>query len=351
MSPNQIHLSRRWPTAIDLFCGCGGVTAGLKAARFKVIAAVDSDPLACRTYRSNHPSVRLIERDITIIDPWSLRENLLKDANLDLLVVCAPCQPFSSHQRYVAEDDRISLILQAIRFANALQPRLILFENVPGLAGPRFQKLREKLVTSLQGQGYHFGMTKRLDAADFGVPQRRVRCIMLASKDHITPELPQRTVEGRQSTVRTAIEDLRPLNSGEADPNDELHFARHHRSMALERLKYIPRDGGSRDSLPNRLQLECHKGHKGHPDVYGRMTWDAVAPTLTTGCTDLTRGRFGHPRDDRAVTLREAARLQTFPDNYRFLGNSKEIATQIGNAVPIRLIEKLAPTLKSLLKT
>ena len=120
--------------------------------------------------------------------------------------------------------------------------------------------------------------------------------------------------------------------------------------MALERLKYIPRDGGSRDSLPNRLQLACHKGHKGHPDVYGRMTWDAVAPTLTTGCTDLTRGRFGHPRDDRAVTLREAARLQTFPDNYRFLGNSKEIATQIGNAVPIRLIEQLAPTLKSLLK-
>ena len=202
----------------------------------------------------------------------------------------------------------------------------------------------------LKAQGYHFGMTKRLDAADFGVPQRRVRCIMLASKDHITPELPQRTVEGMQSTVRTAIEDLRPLKSGEADPNDELHVARHHRPVALERLKYIPRDGGSRDSLPNRMQLECHKGHKGHPDVYGRMTWDAVAPTLTTGCTDLTRGRFGHPRDDRAVTLREAARLQTFPDNYRFLGNSKEIGTQIGNAVPIRLIEQLAPTLKSLLK-
>ena len=350
MSPNQIHLSRRWPTAIDLFSGCGGVTAGLKATRFKVIAAVDNDPIACRTYRSNHPSVRLLERDITKIDPSSLKENLLEDTTLDLLVVCAPCQPFSSHQRYATEDDRISLILQAIRFAKALQPRLILFENVPGLAGPRFQKLREKLVMGLEDQGYHFGMTKRLDAADFGVPQRRVRCIMLASKDHIAPELPQRTVEGMQATVRTAFENLKPLKSGEADPNDELHFARHHRPVALERLKYIPQNGGSRDSLPNKLQLECHKGHKGHPDVYGRMTWDAVAPTLTTGCTDLTRGRFGHPRDDRAVTLREAARLQTFPDHYHFLGNSKEVATQIGNAVPVKLIEQLAPTLKSLLK-
>ena len=350
MSTNQVSASRRWPTAIDLFCGCGGVTAGLKAARFRVIAAVDNDPIACRTYRANHPSVRLMERDITQIDPRRIREGLLRHGTLDLLIVCAPCQPFSSHQRSVAEDDRINLMLQAIRFANALQPRLILFENVPGLEGPRFKKLRDSLVTGLKDQGYHFGMIKQLDAADFGVPQRRLRCIMLASKDHTFPELPRSSVEGMQATVRTAIGDLKPLRSGEADPNDELHFARDHRSVALERLKHIPRDGGSRDSLPYELQLQCHKGHKGHPDVYGRMAWDAVAPTLTTGCTDLTRGRFGHPRDDRAVTLREAARLQTFPDEYRFLGSSKEIATQIGNAVPVRLIEHLAATLKSLLK-
>ena len=350
MSTNQFSASRRWPTAIDLFCGCGGVTAGLKAARFRVIAAVDNDPIACRTYRANHPSVRLLERDITQVDPQRIREGLLRHGTLDLLVVCAPCQPFSSHQRSVAEDDRISLMLQVIRFANALQPRLILFENVPGLEGPRFKNLRDGLVTGLKDQGYHFGMTRQLNAADFGVPQRRVRCIMLASIDHNSPELPRSSVEGVQATVRTAIGDLKPLRSGEADPNDKLHFARDHRSVALERLKHIPRDGGSRGSLPYELQLQCHKRHKGHPDVYGRMAWDAVAPTLTTGCTDLTRGRFGHPRDDRAVTLREAARLQTFPDEYRFLGSSKEIATQIGNAVPVRLIEHLAPTLKSLLK-
>ena len=351
MSHKQDHTSRRWPTAIDLFCGCGGVTAGLKAARFRVIAAVDNDPIACRTYRANHPSVRLIERDITQIDPHRIKKSLLSDDSLDLLVVCAPCQPFSNQQRATAEDDRTNLILQTIRFANALQPRLILLENVPGLAGPRFKMVRDKLSEGLKAQGYQFGMTRRLDAADFGVPQRRVRCILLASKDHASPELPQRFVEAVQATVRTAIGDLKTLNSGEADPDDEMHFARDHRPIALERLKHIPKDGGSRDSLPYDLQLQCHKGHKGHPDVYGRMNWDAVAPTLTTGCTDLTRGRFGHPRDDRAVTLREAARLQTFPDDYRFLGNSQEIATQIGNAVPVRLIQQLAPTLKSLLRT
>lgn len=350
MSHSQVSGTRRWPTAIDLFCGCGGVTAGLKAARFKVIAAVDNDPVACRTYRANHQSVRLWENNIVDIDPWRIRESLLGQDTLDLLVVCAPCQPFSSQQRAIAEDDRKGLMLQAIRFAAALQPLLILFENVPGLEGPRFKELRDSLVAGLQAQGYHFGITRQLDAADFGVPQRRVRCIMLASKFHTPPELPQSGVEGIQPTVRTAIADLKPLKSGEADPNDELHFARDHRSVALKRLKHIPRDGGSRDSLPHGLQLECHKGHKGHPDVYGRMAWDAVAPTLTTGCTDLTRGRFGHPRDDRAVTLREAARLQTFPDKYRFLGNSKEIASQIGNAVPVDFIKHLVPTLRSLLK-
>ena len=342
-------MSRQWPTVVDLFCGCGGVTAGLKAARFKVIAAVDNDPIACRTYRANHPSVRLVEGDIARIDPRHVKQSLMRESALDLLVVCAPCQPFSSHHRPKGEDDRVGLVLQTIRFASALQPRLILFENVPGLSAPRFKRLREKLAIGLQKQGYRLGTAKRLDAADFGVPQRRMRCIMLASKGHMPPELPQSTVEGIQPTVRTAIEDLQSLKSGEADPTDNLHFARNHRPVALARLKHIPKDGGSRDSLPDDLQLECHKGHKGHPDVYGRMSWDSVAPTLTTGCTDVTRGRFVHPRDDRALTLREAARLQTFPDDYRFLGSSKEVATQIGNAVPVRLIEQLAPTLRSAL--
>lgn len=350
MLTSPVNVSRRWLSAIDLFSGCGGVTTGLKAASFKVIAAVDNDPIACRTYKANHPSIDLMEEDIRQIDPWHIKNHQLKGRNLDLLVICAPCQPFSSQQRTTEADDRVSLMFQAVRFAEALQPSLILFENVPGIIAPRFGKLREELATGLGHQGYHFGRATRLDAADFGVPQRRVRCILIATKHRMPPTLPKRVSDGMQATVRTAISDLKSLKSGESDPTDALHFARRHRPVTLARLKHIPKDGGSRDSLPKGLELDCHKGHRGHPDVYGRMSWDSVAPTLTTGCTDLTRGRFGHPQDDRSLTLREAARLQTFPDDYRFFGNHTQIATQIGNAVPVRLIEQLAPTLRSILK-
>src|SRR5690606_32246013 len=123
------------------------------------------------------------------------------------------------------------------------------------------------------------------------------------------------TSGARRITVRDAIGNLIRLKSGQRDPNDVLHVARNHRDIALKRLKYIPKNGGSRSSLPDELQLECHREHNGHKDVYGRMGWDSVAPTLTTGCTNITRGRFAHPDDDRSITVREAARLQTFPDS------------------------------------
>ena len=242
-------------------------------------------------------------------------------------------------------------MLESIRYAIALSPRMILFENVPGVAAPRFTALHRNLERGLNQQGYDLASPQRLDAADFGVPQRRVRCIMLATKGRHPPELPHQSRSASQATVRSTIGDLRPLQSGESDPHDPLHFARQHRAIATERLRHIPKDGGSRDSLPFHLQLACHKRHAGHPDVYGRTSWDNVAPTLTTGCTDLTRGRFAHPRDDRALTLREAARLQTFPDDYKFAGSAKTIAAQIGNAVPITLVKELAPILKSELES
>ena len=157
------------------------------------------------------------------------------------------------------------------------------------------------------------------------------------------------TPAGHRISVREAIGDLPRLASGQADSDDALHFARKHQPIALERLRHIPKNGGSRTALPDLLRLECHRDHRGHPDVYGRMRWEEVAPTLTTGCTDLTRGRFAHPRDDRAITLREAARLQTFPDNYQFSGSAKAIAAQVGNSVPVRLIEELAPALREAL--
>jgi len=275
-----------------------------------------------------------------------MRRTLLRGKDLDLLVVCAPCQPFSSQNQKRKGDRRARLLLQSVRFARALRPKVILFENVPGLAGKQHNHLLERLRGQLARIGYTVSAPVNVDAADFGVPQRRRRCILIAGLPGV-PELPAPlTPAGKRVTVRQAISDLARLGSGKRDPNDGLHFARSHRSIALRRLKHIPQDGGDRFSLPPRMRLACHAGHTGHPDVYGRMRWDDIAPTLTTGCTDITRGRFAHPRDNRAITLREAARLQTFPDDYRFFGNPRQVAAQIGNAVPIRLIEALTPVLR-----
>ncbi|MXX99613.1 MAG: DNA cytosine methyltransferase [Chloroflexi bacterium] len=330
-------------TAVDLFCGCGSVSKGLQLAGFNVQAAVDNDPTACSTYRSNHPDVILFERDIRDICPTEMLR-ILGGSGVDLLAICAPCQPFSSHGNRDADDDRTRLILESIRFAEILRPKLVFFENVPGIFAPRFERLLGQLAAGLNSIGYVLGRPKKLDAARFGVPQRRVRYFMLARIGRPPPELPDMTMNDPVS-VAEAIGDLNPLESGQSDIADVLHFARNHREIAIRRMRHIPKNGGSRNSLPRRLQLACHRSHRGHPDVYGRMRWEDVAPTLTTGCTDLTRGRFGHPRDDRAITLREAARLQTFPDDYLFRGSAKHVATQIGNAVPVKLVAALGPTL------
>ncbi len=345
----QSKSKRTWPTAIDLFSGSGAVTSALKRRHFRVVASVDNDPVACATYRLNHPRTRMYEGDINLLDPNQIGAAVLGKKPLDLLVVCAPCQPFSSQNRKRGEDHRSRLILQAGRFAQALKPKVIFFENVPGLVSQ--QELLEELNASL-GKDYYLGRPERIDAADYGVPQRRVRCILLATRGREPPKLPEPTTPSHsRTTVKDAIGNLRRLQSGEGDPKDAMHVARHHSEIVIERLAAIPKDGGSRASLPKELQLRCHKNIdvSKFPDVYGRMSWGDVAPTLTTGCTDVTRGRFAHPQDDRAITAREAALLQTFPRSYRFAGNSSDIQTQIGNAVPVRMMEAFAPTLRAAL--
>lgn len=340
--------SRRWLTAVDLFSGCGAVTEALKHRHFRVVAAVDNDAVVCKTYRKNHPSVRLYKKDIRSVSPSEIRTELLDHCDLDLLVVCAPCQPFSSQGLKDKGDRRARLIFSAVRFAKILKPKLILFENVPGLASPRFSKILNQLRNRLKKIHYQMGDPEMVDAADYGVPQRRQRCILIAKRAANPPRLPSpSTPSGKRRSIRQAIDDLPRLASGERATDDPLHFSREHHPITLKRLSHIPKNGGSRFSLPKKLVLECHKNYSGHPDVYGRMSWDDVSPTLTTGCTDVTRGRFAHPDDDRAITLREAARLQTFNDGYCFEGNYSQIATQIGNAVPVRLIEEIAPALRA----
>jgi len=242
------------------------------------------------------------------------------------------------------------LIFQGIRFARALHPKVILFENVPGLAAQRHSRIIAKLEAGLASLDYEVSGPHDLDAADYGVPQRRRRFILFASRVDAQVSIPKAVTPPEQrTTVRDAIGSLPPLKAGQAVPSDALHRARNHSALTLRRLSHIPNDGGSRSSLPDELVLPCHRKHDGHPDVLGRMTWDDVAPTLTTGCTDVTKGRFAHPDQDRAISAREAALLQSFPGSYAFVGSATEIARQIGNAVPPCFIKELLPAVRAVL--
>lgn len=333
-------------TTVDLFSGSGAVTAALKEAGFHVAIALDNDPTACDTYRLNHSEVDLLETDICKIS----HVDLPKITNVSLLVVCAPCQPFSTQNQKRNQDPRSKLVLESIKFIKEFTPSLVFFENVPGLASsPEFRKLKRQLSLI----DYKLTKVRLFDAADFGVPQRRKRCVVMASKSQSAIKLFNRfSPPGIKTTVFDAIGNLPPLISGEQDKQDSLHRARNHKPIVLERLKHIPKNGGSRSALPTQLQLDCHKRMgevQTYSDVYGRMKWDDVSPTLTTGCTDVTKGRFAHPEQDRAITLREAALLQGFPLNYQFSGNSNNISRQIGNAVPLGLVTQLAPLMKHMI--
>lgn len=323
------------PLAIDFFSGSGSVSAALKKAGFKVAAALDIDPNAAATYKLNHPEVSFFNDDIRSVNPRDLLHEISGNG-LELLAICAPCQPFSSQNRKRNTDDnRIPLLLEALPFVELLKPKYIWVENVPGLGS---SKTIVKLQKSLKVLGYSFNQPARIDAADLGVPQRRIRFVFFASLDARGCDSFELVAKLKLETrdVRFAFKGLSPC-SNESNVTDPLHTSRRHSELTLRRLSAIPADGGSRSSLPFDLQLACHKklSENSFPDVYGRMKWTSPAPTLTTGCTDVTRGRFAHPEENRAITLREAARLQTFPDDYKFFGNKSQIALQIGNAVPM----------------
>jgi DNA (cytosine-5)-methyltransferase 1 len=325
--------TRRWPTAIDLFCGAGGLTVGLKRARFRVLAGVELDPLAAATYRDNHPRIRVWERDIRRLSVAEIcRELKIKPGSLDLLAGCPPCQGFSTirtrNAGRPAADDRNDLVFEFGRLARGLRPKAIMLENVPGLeSDSRFAEL----CKTLNALGYTVGHRVR-NAADFGVPQRRKRLILVAGLRQAIP-FPDPLADRR--TVRDTLADLpRPGDSG-----DEIHDLGEKRSEEIrDRIRLVPKDGGSRSDLDE--QLACHARIDGFYDVYGRMHWDRISPTITSGCINPSKGRFLHPEQDRAITLREAALLQGFPSGYRFkLHKGKyRAAEMIGNALPPDLV-------------
>lgn len=321
--------------AIDLFSGCGGLTLGLKRAGFEVIAAVEIDRKARATYALNHPEVWLAGDDIRNTFASDLMHTLgLKPGELDMLAGCPPCQGFSRMRKRnkgnSARDERNALIEDFGRLVLELRPKLVMMENVPGLAEYfRFRKFKK----SLEDAGY-LVRVEVLDVADYGVPQRRKRLIVSASLVG-QPQLAKASQV--RSTVRQIIGNMPPVGAS----GDALHDIGERRSEHVKKLiALIPADGGSRAQLPQEMQLECHKRISGFNDVYGRMAWDTVAPTITGGCYSPSKGRFLHPLENRTISLREAAMLQGFPREYRFdVSHGKEaIALMIGNALPPEFI-------------
>lgn len=318
-------------TAIDLFAGCGGLTQGLRDAGFDVLAAVELDPLATETYTVNHPEVRVFHEDIRSIVASRLLDGCgLAPGDLDLLAGCPPCQGFSrlrnNNRQNRMGDPRNRLIDDVLRLVGDLQPKVLMLENVPNL-----MRYTRYLVFKRELRRFGYEISDQvLNVADFGVPQRRKRLVVLASRLGKIKH-PQPTDSRR--TVRDAIGELPPVHLSD----DPLHNFGEIRSERIRQLiKAVPKDGGSRTALGPNFQLKCHTQHDGYYDVYGRMRWDDVAPTITGGCINPSKGRFLHPTEDRAITLREAALLQSFPPSYEFsLGRGKYAAAEmIGNALP-----------------
>ncbi len=327
-------MAKSKPKAVDMFCGCGGTTQGLKDAGFDVIAGVEVDPLAVKTFRANHDEVTVWDQDIRQITPrMVMKRHGLRKGELDVLAGCPPCQAFSAMRRLngnkrVRDKHSKDLVFDYLRFVEGLKPKVVLIENVPRLMRDyRFNQVRKRL----RDLGY-VGRPMIFNAADFGVPQRRRRMVFIASRIGPIDYAPAEDRKLRRS-VRDTIGVL-PKPSASDDP---LHDPMEYRSERITKMiALIPKDGGSRSALGRRGQLECHKRCNGFKDVYGRMAWDDVAPTITGGCVNPSKGRFLHPTQNRAITLREAALLQSFPPNYQFsLDRGKfAVALMIGNAFP-----------------
>lgn len=323
---------RSSPTAIDLFAGAGGLTSGLRRAGFKVLAAVEIDQRAIETFKANHRRVHLERKDIRRVDASAMMTALgLAGGDLDLLAGCPPCQGFSRLPTRNGDaqdgDERNDLVFDFVRFVDVFRPKAFMFENVPGLMRDgRFTQVRKKL------EAFGYSVDARvLDANEYGVPQRRHRLIVLGSRGgvRVSHAQPSR----KRPTVRDALMNL-PEPGASGDPIHDIPVR--HADHVLRLIRAIPKNGGSRSQLPSTMQLACHRRITGFHDVYGRMSWDAPSPTITSGCVNPSKGRFLHPSQDRAITLREAAVLQGFPADYVFIPeHGKEaIASMIGNALP-----------------
>ncbi|MEY2480578.1 MAG: (cytosine-5)-methyltransferase 1 [Verrucomicrobiota bacterium] len=326
--------------AVDLFCGCGGLTEGLKRAGFTVIAGIENDEDMTHFYALNHPKTKVYQQDIRTLDPQVIQNEFpKKTAPLHLLAACPPCQGFSSLRRLNRHqskyDRRNSLISEVVRFAEALKPRCIMLENVPGVQN---YYLYKDCIKKLRRLGYTL-TSGVLNVSDYEVPQSRRRLIVLGSLSG-TVQLALKSPH--RKTVRDQIGHLpRPTQS-----RDPLHRIKmRHTPSVSERIRLTPRNGGNRSDLPSRFALRCHTAKRaGFDDVYGRLRWDSQSVTITGGCLNPSKGRFLHPRQNRVISPREAALLQTFRNGYVLTDPKRKVkkdklGLMIGNALPPRFCQ------------
>lgn len=332
--------------AVDLFCGAGGLTCGLRSAGIDVRVGVDLDP-ACEYPFVENNSARFLCESVERLSPAKLRAEW-RDARYSLLAGCAPCQPFSlySQGKDARADGRWNLLAQFQRLVLRAKPTLVTMENVPRLAE---QSVFQDFVAALKAARYHVSF-QVVKSADYGVPQQRERLVLLASSLGPISLIPP-THTKKPRTVRQAIAKLPPLGAGEEHPEDPLHQTAGLSAINLRRIRASTPGGTWRDWQAG-LVAECHRKSTGktYPSVYGRMTWDDPAPTMTTQFFGFGNGRFGHPEQHRAISLREGAIIQSFPRRYRFVRKGdpihfKTLGRLIGNAVPVKLGEAIGRSL------
>jgi DNA (cytosine-5)-methyltransferase 1 len=337
-------------SVVDLFCGVGGLSHGLRQEGFHIAAGVDLDPQCKYPFEANNDS-KFIELDVTELTGSGII-TLHGTTETRVLVGCAPCQPFSKYAQGRPENEKWNLLKEFGRLIKKSKPDIVSMENVPGLKNFKRSDIYTEFETMLKNNGYEF-TSEVVYCPDYGIPQTRKRLVLLASRLGKISLIPKTHTPDKYVTVRDSIGHLPPVTAGGRDSKDPLHRARGLNEKNMLRMRAAKQGGTWRDWDPS-LKLKCHsaKSGKGYVSVYGRMNWDEPSPTMTTHCTGFGNGRFGHPNQDRAITLREAAMLQSFPESYSFVEEGKEanfhiVSRLIGNAVPVTLGQVIGQSIRA----
>lgn len=336
---------------VDLFCGIGGLSYGMKSMGFKILEGFDLDATCKYAYEANNDA-KFVYKDIREVTKKDILPLYSKKA-IKVLAGCAPCQPFSSYafKNKNKDENKYNLLYEFGRLVKEVHPDIVTMENVPAIASFKLKSVLSDFVDTLKSEHYEVSY-KVVYCPDYGVPQTRRRMVLLASRFGKIELIPPTHSKDNYVTVKEAIGNLPPLAAGESCPTDPLHRCRALSPLNLRRLKATPYGGGWRD-WPEELLLDCHKKSTGKSfgSVYGRMVWEMPAPTMTTLCTGIGNGRFGHPEQNRAISAREAALFQTFPTSYKFFPDEQSVSLSkasryIGNAVPPRLGEVIGNSIK-----